>query len=182
MMEMAVERWTWTAMNLKTNHKDSNGKGDEERFSVSSTAFLRWRSPMLIGICFFGLTLVTIEVEGQSPASVPASAAGVAQPPPVPSTVPATPNNVATTSEQPGDDQDTIFVFKAEVQGSDVARHRGGRAAPPGHESRPARFHDVFEDGVRQATTSFHRDDVPVAMGIVIDNSGLHAREAGQGE
>jgi len=30
----------------------------------------------------------------------------------------------------------------------------------------------VFEDGVRQTTTSFHRDDVPVAMGIVIDNSG----------
>jgi VWFA-related protein len=30
----------------------------------------------------------------------------------------------------------------------------------------------AFEDGVPQATTSFHRDDVPVAMGIVIDNSG----------
>jgi VWFA-related protein len=30
----------------------------------------------------------------------------------------------------------------------------------------------VFEDGVAQKTTSFHRDDVPVAMGIVIDNSG----------
>jgi len=30
----------------------------------------------------------------------------------------------------------------------------------------------VFESGVRQTVTSFHRDDVPVAMGIVIDNSG----------
>jgi VWFA-related protein len=30
----------------------------------------------------------------------------------------------------------------------------------------------IFEDGVPQKTTSFHRDDVPVAMGIVIDNSG----------
>jgi Ca-activated chloride channel family protein len=30
----------------------------------------------------------------------------------------------------------------------------------------------VFEGGVKQAITSFHREDVPVAMGIVIDNSG----------
>jgi hypothetical protein len=30
----------------------------------------------------------------------------------------------------------------------------------------------VFESGVHQTITSFHRDDVPVAMGIVIDNSG----------
>jgi len=30
----------------------------------------------------------------------------------------------------------------------------------------------VFEDGAKQAVTSFHREDVPVAMGIVIDNSG----------
>ncbi|MFZ0284356.1 MAG: VWA domain-containing protein [Terriglobales bacterium] len=30
----------------------------------------------------------------------------------------------------------------------------------------------VFENGVPQTITSFHREDVPVAMGIVIDNSG----------
>jgi Ca-activated chloride channel family protein len=30
----------------------------------------------------------------------------------------------------------------------------------------------VFENGTRQTVTSFHREDVPVAMGIVIDNSG----------
>jgi VWFA-related protein len=30
----------------------------------------------------------------------------------------------------------------------------------------------VFEDRVPQTITSFHREDVPVAMGIVIDNSG----------
>ena len=30
----------------------------------------------------------------------------------------------------------------------------------------------VFEDGVPQNITSFHREDVPVAVGIVIDNSG----------
>ena len=30
----------------------------------------------------------------------------------------------------------------------------------------------VFEDGVKQEITSFHREDVPVALGIVIDNSG----------
>ena len=30
----------------------------------------------------------------------------------------------------------------------------------------------VFEDGQPQTITSFHREDIPVAMGIVIDNSG----------
>jgi len=30
----------------------------------------------------------------------------------------------------------------------------------------------VFEDGVPQTITSFRREDIPVAMGIVIDNSG----------
>src|SRR5712691_8874463 len=30
----------------------------------------------------------------------------------------------------------------------------------------------VYEDGVAQAITSFRREDIPVAVGIVIDNSG----------
>ena len=30
----------------------------------------------------------------------------------------------------------------------------------------------VFEDGKQQSIISFHHDDIPVAMGIVIDNSG----------
>jgi hypothetical protein len=30
----------------------------------------------------------------------------------------------------------------------------------------------VFENGAPRALTSFRREDVPVAMGIVIDNSG----------
>ena len=30
----------------------------------------------------------------------------------------------------------------------------------------------VFEDGQPQKITSFRREDIPVAMGIVIDNSG----------
>ena len=37
---------------------------------------------------------------------------------------------------------------------------------------------NVFEDGHPQTITSFRHEDIPVAMGIVVDNSGLDAREA----
>ena len=40
----------------------------------------------------------------------------------------------------------------------------------------------VFEDGKQQNIISFHHVDIPVAMGIVIDNSGLDAGEAKQSE
>ena len=36
----------------------------------------------------------------------------------------------------------------------------------------PATTFTVFEDGKPQKITSFRREDIPVAMGIVIDNSG----------
>ena len=38
----------------------------------------------------------------------------------------------------------------------------------------------VFEDGTPQTITSFHREDVPVAMGIVIDNSGSMLEKRGK--
>jgi VWFA-related protein len=74
-------------------------------------------------------------------------------------------------SQQPADDQGTVFVFKTEVR--EVILH----ATVVDEQRRLVTSLDrpaftAFEDGVPQATTSFHRDDVPVAMGIVIDNSG----------
>jgi Ca-activated chloride channel family protein len=63
------------------------------------------------------------------------------------------------------------FVFKSEVQ--EVTLH----ATVVDDRQRPVTTLDrtafqVFEDGQAQRITSFRREDIPVALGIVIDNSG----------
>ncbi len=63
------------------------------------------------------------------------------------------------------------FVFKTEVQ--EVTLH----ATVVDDRQRPVTTLDrkafqVFEDGRPQRITSFRREDIPVALGIVIDNSG----------
>ena len=67
-------------------------------------------------------------------------------------------------------DQEGMFVFKKQVQ--EVVLH----ATVVDENRRLAAYLDrsafsVFEDGRPQTITSFHREDVPVAIGIVIDNS-----------
>ena len=155
----------------------ANDNGDEEQFATSLTAVRRWRGSMiLVGRCFF-LVLVTIEAWGQTAPATPAPPSATrTQTVPVPNAAPATPSHGTTTPEksegqQPGDDQGAAFVFKAEVR--EVILHAivvDEQRRLVTNLDRPA--FTAFEDGVPQATTSFHRDDVPVAMGIVIDNSG----------
>ncbi len=63
------------------------------------------------------------------------------------------------------------FVFKTEVQ--EVTLH----ATVVDDHQRPVTTLDraafqVFEDGQPQRITSFRREDIPVALAIVIDNSG----------
>jgi Ca-activated chloride channel family protein len=131
----------------------------------------------VIGIALL-VALATIETRGQTSASTPdpKSAIGVEQRTPAPTPTAAPPGNGSTTPELPGgeqpiDDQAATFVFKKEVR--EVILH----GTVVDEQRRLVTNLDraafaVFEDGVPQATTSFHRDDVPVAMGIVIDNSG----------
>jgi VWFA-related protein len=150
---------------------------DERQAPVSSTAFQRRRGMMLVGMCFF-LALVFSDVKGQTSSSIPGPPAptGVAQPVPVPNAMPETQGNGAMTPEQPDgqpttDDQGALFVFKKKVQ--EVILHAivvDEQRRLVTDLDRPA--FTAFEDGVPQATTAFHRDDVPVALGIVIDNSG----------
>jgi Ca-activated chloride channel family protein len=142
-------------------------------------ALFQWRSGNLtfVGVALL-LALATIETRGQTSASPPnpPGAIGVEQPTPLPSPPAATPGSGSTVSEptdgqQPIDDQAATFVFKKEVR--EVILH--GTVVDEQRRlvtnlERVA--FTVFEDGVPQATTSFHRDDVPVALGIVIDNSG----------
>jgi Ca-activated chloride channel family protein len=81
----------------------------------------------------------------------------------------ANPNNANASAET---DNDTgMFVFKKEVE--EVMLHAtvidDQRRPVPGLERTAF---SVFENGVSLPVTSFRRQDVPVAMGIVIDSSG----------
>ena len=74
-------------------------------------------------------------------------------------------------SPEPGGDQNSMFVFKKQVE--EVVLH----ATVLDEQRRPVpnldkRAFTVFENGIPQTITSFRHEDVPVAMGIVIDNSG----------
>src|SRR5580704_2765092 len=159
---------------MNDNEQNDSSKG--EQVAASSTAFLQWRGVMVVGMCLI-LSAVTVEVEGQTASSspVPPIATGVAQTSPAPKAEPAAESNTTTQerldSEKPAVDQSEVFVFKTQVR--EVILH-----ATVVDEQRRlvtnlerAAF-TAFENGVPQATTSFHRDDVPVALGIVIDNSG----------
>ncbi len=73
--------------------------------------------------------------------------------------------------EPTANDQAGMFVFKKQVE--EVVLH----ATVMDEQRRLVPYLDrsaftVYEDGVPQTITSFRREDVPVAMGIVIDNSG----------
>jgi len=73
--------------------------------------------------------------------------------------------------EPTANDQGSMFVFRKQVE--EVVLH----ATVMDEQRRPVPYLDrnaftVYEDGVPQMITSFRREDVPVAMGIVIDNSG----------
>jgi VWFA-related protein len=80
----------------------------------------------------------------------------------------------AAAQQTPGEADESVdggFVFKAEVQevtlqATVVDDHR--RPVPTLDQSA----FQVFEDGKLQSITSFRREDIPVALGVVIDNSG----------
>jgi VWFA-related protein len=79
--------------------------------------------------------------------------------------------DAAPSQEPSADDQAGMFVFKKEVE--EVILHatvtdEQRRLVPNLDQSA----FTVIENGVRQPITSFRRQDVPVAMGIVVDNSG----------
>jgi VWFA-related protein len=82
-------------------------------------------------------------------------------------------------AQAPSDQDSGVFVFKKRVE--EVVLH-----ATVVDEQRhlvqnlDRTAFSVFESGVPQTITSFHRDDVPVAMGIVIDNSGSMREKRGK--
>ena len=70
-----------------------------------------------------------------------------------------------------GDDQEEGFVFKKQVE--EVVLHATVIDSDRHLKTHLERVNfSVFEDGRPQAITSFRSEDVPVAIGIVVDNSG----------
>src|ERR1700716_717478 len=134
--------------------------------------------PCHIGITL-ALMLLTLGLSAQTPATPPAST-----PPPAASGNPdaaTTPDNSYTpqaptsgpepVGQEPSGNDQGMFVFKKQVQ--EVVLHATvldeQRHLVP---SLDRSAFTVFESGVPQTITSFRREDVPVAMGIVVDNSG----------
>jgi VWFA-related protein len=147
-----------------TNDNDRPDNRNDSQFAASSTVLRKW-VVRVISACLF-LTLVA-GAEGQATQSVatPPAAADVAQPKSASTSAPAPP------SPPSDDDESAVFVFKTQVR--EVILHAmvvDEQRRLVTNLDRPA--FTAFENGVPQATTSFHRDEVPVAMGIVIDNSG----------
>jgi Ca-activated chloride channel homolog len=80
------------------------------------------------------------------------------------------PQESGVTQEPSANDQSSMFVFKKDVE--EVVLHATvtdeERRVVPGLDKSAF---TVFENGVPQTITSFRREDVPVAIGIVVDNS-----------
>jgi len=84
---------------------------------------------------------------------------------------PATTAQPAPNAQEPSGKSGDIYVFHKEVD--EVTLHAtvvDDKNHLVTNLDRPD--FTVFEDGKEQKITSFRREDIPVAMGIVIDNSG----------
>jgi len=77
----------------------------------------------------------------------------------------------APSQEQSPTSNGSVFVFKKEVQEvvlhATVVDNKQRMVMDLGRDA-----FTVYEDGKPEVITSFRREDIPVAMGIVIDNSG----------
>src|ERR1043166_5204757 len=85
-----------------------------------------------------------------------------------PSSQDAPASQSGNAAQQPEQDSG-VFVFRKKVE--EVVLHAtvvDSQRHLVANLNKPAFL--VFEDNKQQLITSFHRDDVPVAMGIVIDN------------
>jgi Ca-activated chloride channel homolog len=116
-------------------------------------------------------------VQNSQPAQTPQPQNG--QPPqeetPPPPNAPNQPGDTVQVpshqGQEPSAEQNDVYIFKKEVD--EVTLH----ATVVDDHFRPITTltksdFNVFEDGKPQKITSFRNEDIPVALGIVIDNSG----------
>ena len=125
------------------------------------------RSRLILIILALSLTLAAAQDTAPEPGS-PASAP-TQNPPPVSKGQTGTPPG--TQSPEGSGSDSGVFVFRKEVE--EVVLHAtviDDRQHIVTNLDRGA--FTVFENGSPQAITSFRHEDIPVAMGIVVDNSG----------
>jgi Ca-activated chloride channel family protein len=94
-----------------------------------------------------------------------------ASPPPSTPSVPNAGPTSNSKADQSGDSDNGVFVFRSQVE--EVLLH----ATVVDEKQHIVTSLDkgdfsVYEDGHPQIITSFRHEDIPVAMGIVVDNSG----------
>jgi VWFA-related protein len=124
----------------------------------------------LAGVSGFLVCLLTLAGASLAKSSPPSSEPPAAAPPASTSSqAPAAAPAQGTPAQE--DDSGGGFVFKKEIE--EVVLH----ATVVDNQNHLItgltrdKF-EVFEDGKRQDLTSFHKERVPVALGILIDNSG----------
>jgi Ca-activated chloride channel homolog len=144
-------------------------------------------SPVLIALIFLVGTWLSAQTgssapqqtgnmpAAQQPSSTPAPQQGTQPQEPAPSPAPNQPGDTvqvpAPQGQAPEGQHDDVYIFKKEVD--EVTLH----ATVVDDHFRPITNlakgdFTVFEDGKPQKITSFRNEDIPVALGIVIDNSG----------
>jgi Ca-activated chloride channel family protein len=143
-------------------------------FFMGAVASERFRSALVVAVFLLAFTRgAPAQANPSTSSSTPAEGSA-----PHAQTLPGSGDAVppdATTQEPAGQDpagnDPGMFVFKKQVQ--EVVLHAtvvDERRHLVPYLGRGA--FSVFENGASQTITSFRREDVPVAMGIVIDNSG----------
>lgn len=104
-----------------------------------------------------------------APAQTGAAQVAPAQPTPDPASQ-APPPQASDPSQAPDNDAG-VFVFRKQVE-EVVLRATVVDAERRLIPNLPKESFTVYEDGRPQVITSFRREDVPVAIGIIVDNSG----------
>jgi Mg-chelatase subunit ChlD len=132
----------------------------------------------LLGWAFWGLDLLTGQASAQNTTNAPQAPPRSSQPAPsqpaptqpAPAVGAQPPAQDNPAGQEPGTDSGT-FVFHSDVQ--EVVLH----ATVVDDKQRiitnlEQNAFTVFEDGKPQIIKSFHHEDIPISLGIVIDNSG----------
>jgi Ca-activated chloride channel family protein len=133
-------------------------------------------SRLLVLLAGLFLLIPVSQIQGQAPqTSTPAGQGEPAQPPPPLHTAPPSSSGQDQTAppaaDQSSGDSGSVFVFKKKVE--EVVLHATVVDAKQHMVMDLQRnAFTVYENNQPQAITSFRREDIPVAMGIVIDNSG----------
>src|SRR5260370_14333542 len=150
----------------------NDAHGGISMLSAASRRFASIVATMVTVILLVAAALAQAPATGR-PATPPA---GNSQTPAGQQTAPGEPPQTSAAgqepiSPEPSNDQGSMFVFKRQVE--EVVLH----ATVVDEQRRLVSGLDrssfsVLDGGVPQAITSFRREDVPVAMGILIDNSG----------